>query len=974
EADGLLELDSDGDGQADDAARLAELGIDEAERITLSERFEPGDSFIRLRMKHFSSWDANWGFSPPSDAIGPYRTPSQGGDPKGCVESGSVIDVHNQILGEDLALAGLPFGLHYRSDRVPGRKIAYSLKIPLVGPEAPASLKGIELALQVAGQQHEWHFDADPDPSTQVDFHEFTWDGKDAYGRRLQGAHPVTVRIGYTYDGVMQANERFGYSGNGAEITASQTRQDITLWLEWKGTLGAADARPSGLGGWSLGIHHAYDPNGRILYRGDGGRRSADRLEPIVRTVAGGGTVDPKFASVGDLLALDANFKCEDVAVGPDGSLYIASAHQVYRVDPEGLIHLVAGAAGPEPGSDGEGILATEAWISYVSSISLDRQGVLYFSSYTEDRVRKVTSDGRIWTVAGNLNEPGYTGDGGPAEEALLDEPVDILAASDGSLYIAEMNNCIIRRIGTDGLIHTVAGQVGVWSHEGPGDGGPAVDAVLDMQVDDLAEGPDGSIYFVELWAQRIRRIDLSGKIDTVAGRGVATYENDGDGGPALEAGIRYPRSIAIGRDSSLYIATQNTIRKVGPDGIITTLAGTGESNASGDGGPASQASFSNGEGMALDAEGTLYYADESSNDNRIRSITSPLPGFMDLADEIVLPSQNGMEVFLFDAQGRHLQTLHGLTGAVLWAFEYAEDGKLAAITDGDGNRTEIDGFNPSSFSIIPPFAQPTHIDVDDEGFIQNITDPAGRVFGFTYLQEGLLTSMRDPKGQAYEFRYDSLGRLTRDEDPAGGFKEIRLDEDSLADGNIIELETAEGRVSNYRSERLSNGSWEKVNTFPGGLINRLIDKGGTSSELYLADGSRRDTQLGADSRLGMGAPLVTQQRLLTPAGLQLQMEQSREVESSSGAGLFDFDRITDTLTVNGKTSTSSYQASDRRLTLTTPTGRQLTGIIDEQGRPLQAEIVDSGIWPVEQSYDEFGRLLEIAQGADAERRTSSIA
>src|ERR1700694_3991248 len=105
----------------------------------------------------------------------------------------------------------------------------------------------------------------------------------------MQGSQPITVHIDYVYNGIYQRVERFGYNGNGIPITGDRTRQEIILWQQWQGTIGPWDARAHGLGGWSLDVHHAYDPRGRVLYLGDGSRRSASTLSPVITTVAGNG-------------------------------------------------------------------------------------------------------------------------------------------------------------------------------------------------------------------------------------------------------------------------------------------------------------------------------------------------------------------------------------------------------------------------------------------------------------------------------------------------------------------------------------------------------------------------------------------------------------------------------------------------------------------------------------------------------------
>jgi len=128
-------------------------------------------------------------------------------------------------------LTGTSFKLHYQSDRVPGYKAANIMKIPLSGASVPASLSRIEVEIDVAGQRVHHNAAAAPNQSLQ-----FTWDGQDGYGRPLQGGQPIIIRLGYVYRGVYQQVARFGYTGSGTPITGSLTRQEITLWQEWRCT------------------------------------------------------------------------------------------------------------------------------------------------------------------------------------------------------------------------------------------------------------------------------------------------------------------------------------------------------------------------------------------------------------------------------------------------------------------------------------------------------------------------------------------------------------------------------------------------------------------------------------------------------------------------------------------------------------------------------------------------------------------
>src|SRR5262249_53537415 len=251
-----------------------------------------------------------------------------------------------------VSIVGTPFNLHYRSDRVPGRTAANTLQIPLSGPQVPAGVKRIELNIEVAGQRFTQTFTAVPNQRST-----FTWDGQDAYGRTVQGSQPITVRIGYVYDGTYQQVDRFGYRGNGIPITADRTRQEITLGQRWQGTIGPWDARAQSLGGWTMHVHHAYDPEGRVLYLGDGGRRSAHTLGQVITTVAGNGL--PGLSGDGGPATQAPLAGPFGIAVAPDGSFYIAGSRVIRRVSPAGIITTVAGNGAS--GDSGDGGLAIQA-------------------------------------------------------------------------------------------------------------------------------------------------------------------------------------------------------------------------------------------------------------------------------------------------------------------------------------------------------------------------------------------------------------------------------------------------------------------------------------------------------------------------------------------------------------------------------------------------------------------------------------
>jgi hypothetical protein len=204
-------------------------------------------------LAHFTTWDCNWPYGPPDDAVAPDEPAPQTmpSNPRDCEERKCTIQVGNGTLGERIPLSGVPFALNYRSDRVPGRVDARTLRIPVSGESVSASLQSIEVRVSVAGQRVEMSFPPSPHQT-----YEFTWDGKDGYGRPLQGSAKIGVSIGYVYGAVYQeaaavraAFARF--SGAGVSLVASRRESTYTIWRRWSGWIGILDQRATGLGGWS---------------------------------------------------------------------------------------------------------------------------------------------------------------------------------------------------------------------------------------------------------------------------------------------------------------------------------------------------------------------------------------------------------------------------------------------------------------------------------------------------------------------------------------------------------------------------------------------------------------------------------------------------------------------------------------------------------------------------------------------------
>ena len=279
-----------------------------------------------------------------------------------------------------------------------------------------------------------------------------------------------------------------------------------------------------------------------------------------------------------------------------------------------GTITTVAGTG--EGSFGGDGGPAVRSQLREPRGVAVDGAGNLYIADSQNNRIRKVDSTGTITTVAGT-GAFGFSGDGGPASEAQLYSPHSVTVDGAGNLYIADSGNHRIRKVDSRGTITTVAGTGFGFSS---GDGGPAVEARLSYPEGVALDGA-GNLYIADSGNSRIRKVDSRGTITTIAGTGERGFS--GDGGPAVRSQLYFPSGVAVDGAGNLYIGDlyNNRIRKVDSRGTITTIAGTGESGFSGDGGPAIAAQFNSPTGVALDGAGNLYIGDLYNH--RIRKVDS---------------------------------------------------------------------------------------------------------------------------------------------------------------------------------------------------------------------------------------------------------------------------------------------------------------------------------------------------------------
>jgi sugar lactone lactonase YvrE len=380
----------------------------------------------------------------------------------------------------------------------------------------------------------------------------------------------------------------------------------------------------------------------------------------IVNTVAGNGYSDSNGNGTysgdnGPAIRASLNLP-QGVAVDALGNIYIVDWNNnvIRKVNSRGIITTIAGNG--TLGFSGDGNAATSAQLHHPHGVAVDGAGNLYIADTVNYRIRKVDANGIITTVAGNGTHQ-YSGDNGPAISAGFGQPEGVAVDAVGNLYIADMGSGRVRKVDTSGTITTVAGngQCTITDSYGncfSGDGGQAVNAEL-YSPWGITVDAAGNIFFADYGNSRIRKVDTNGIITTVAGNGYLDSNGSGvysgDGGPAISAGLPSPISVAVDAAGNLYIGdpVSERVRRVNKSGIISSVAGTGFTDANGNGsfngdtGPATSAAFNGPGPLAVDGAGNIYIVD--GGNQRIRtvnvsqsSIFYPIPtaiGSQDYAD-----------------------------------------------------------------------------------------------------------------------------------------------------------------------------------------------------------------------------------------------------------------------------------------------------------------------------------------------------
>lgn len=949
--DGYVDaLDSSGNGLPNDLNGNGSFS-DEVAGLSDPVAYPPNATFWRGEVDHFTPYDWNlpWGW--PGDAVAPNPagipvSDQQRPNQQDCqTQTNSYVEDRSRIFHEDIPIAGTDLTLHYASNRVDGYKTIIS--VPASGSNVPASLERIIVQVDIAGRRFNKIL---PAMSNQIA--EFAWDGRDQLGRVVTGRVSAHVKIGFEYFAVYRFGSRsglaFGQPGTGS--TGIDTRIRMTRWQE-TGMLVERDSfGPDEIAaGWTLSSQHRVDPkNPGTLYMGDGEKRT--HSSSIVKNVATG-ILYPH------LIASDAA-----------GNIYVTEAYTsgIHKISPDGTKTLIANIASRGFSGD-SGPLLNAMTNSFWGDIEFDSQGNMYILDYQNNRVRKVDSSGIIRTIVGNgirgtLPVADYNGK--KATEVPLSAPRGLAVDKQGNIYISTYNvsSPIILKIGTDGLVRVVAGT-GTYGTE-TGDGGMAINARLSNNFTSLEMDNEGNL-FIGAW-RTIRKIDPAGIITRVAGDPNVSA-SAGDGGLAINATFDTVREMEIDSQGNLIVLDKyNSIRIIYPSGVIRRLMGSGVPGGITPGvSPFDTPMWGEYIHMAIDPKGTLYLTEWHAEGFRDKTgvwkiENSTLDNYTQSGD-IAFAEEAGV-LHLLAPTGQHKQTLDLATRKVLKNFSYNSSNRLQSITDQFGNQLRLD-YTSGGVVITSADGVQTQLDINDDGHLEQVRYPDGTSYRFDYDADGLMLSETNPKGDRFDHVFDSMGRLAVVNDPEGGA--WRYAQANLADGYQETVKTtAEGNVTTYRDRSNPDQSTTSTIYGPNGSMSTFTTSAnGLSETAALSCGMTVTTQYGLDPQYKFKTASTVSEK--TPAGLTRNSSRAKTYQDVNGDKVPD--RITETSTLNGKSSNLLIDTQLSKIESTSPLGRKVTGYYNPQTLRLARQSV-SGLLDVQYGYDAKGRLGTVSQGT---RQTS---
>uniref|UniRef100_A0A8C7I3M6 Teneurin-2 n=1 Tax=Oncorhynchus kisutch TaxID=8019 RepID=A0A8C7I3M6_ONCKI len=870
-----------------------------------------------------------------------------------------------QVLHEMIDVPGTSLKLCYLSSRTSGYHSL--LKVTMTPAMVSLGLLKVHLMVAVEGHLFQKWFHASPNLA-----YTYIWDKTDAYGQRVYGLSEAVVSVGYEY-----------------ESCAS-----LIQWEKRTVVLQGFELDPSNLGGWSLDKHHILNTRSSILHKGSGENVFVSQQPPVISSVMGNGRRRSISCPSCNGLA-DSNKLLAPVALatGIDGSLYVGDLNFIRRVYPSlnttGILELRNKDFRHSNNPTHKYFLAIDPvtgalLISDTNSRHIYRVRLLTGGRLLSDSAEVVAGTGEQC-----LPFDERCGDGGKATEATLMSPKGIAVDQNGLVYFVDAT--MIRKVDQNGIISTLLGANDLTAIRPL-----SCDASMDVsQVrlewpTDLAVNPmDNSLYVLE--NNVILRITENHQVSIIAGRPMHCQVPGIDyslSKLAIHAALESATAIALSHTGLLYIAETdekkiNRVRQVSTNGEISLLAGTSSDcdckndvNCNcfhGDDGYAPDAGLNCPASLAVSPDGTLYIAD--LNNIRIRAVRAnrpgpPASGSGSMMGQYEVASPREQELYVFNGDGQHLQTVSLVTGEPLYNFTYGQDRELATVVDNCNNtlRVRREGLGQGGSSgllrlVLLPENQVVTLGLDPAGGLKSVSAQGQEVALLGYSgSTGLLATKADETGWTTFYQYDSGGRLTNVTYPTGMVtslhreieRSINIDiESSSRDDDITVITNLSSVEASYTvvQDQVRN-SYQLCNN-------------GTLRVMY-ANGMGISFHTEPHILTGSVSPTIGRRNITLPTdnGLnsiewRLRKEQTKGKVTVFGRKLRAHGRNLLSIDFDRNTRTEKIYDDHRKFTLRI--------MYDTQGRPAMW-LPSSSLAVVNVSYSTTGQLVGLQRGSMSER------
>jgi RHS repeat-associated protein len=897
--DGIVDgVDADGDGQADDLDGDKDVS-DETVGLDSQPDALPGDTMWRTAVEHFSPIDMNWpGSGPPPDAVPPPDQPPDLDNPDDpCAQGGmSDVDIRSRAMNERIPIPGTDFYLHYSTEWTEGYKLP--LTIPVTGASVPGSLEKIFVNWSIAGQA--WKKDLNSGPNQKIDF---LWDGKDFLGNLVNQRMNLTVDLGFRYPAVYYSSPAAAnqvaasFAAIGVQATGVNARQPITLWRKYEYPV--YHFRPEVAGhAWSMGrawtpdVYHFYDPTSQAVLRGDGTKITGEQLG----------------YETGTETAWNHSAGYRALAVDSDATLYflvkggIAAERELYRARAGEAPQLLVSAN------------------QRIGDLAVGPDDTVYYtqSSY----LWKIPPKAKNPVLVANLYFAYFSCFAYFGDYCSLNVDVD----SSGYAFL------VGRYPGTSGTSSLVIVAPDGTVLPNPTD--------LACTAFDVGVGSDG---FVVAACKNgpVKKIARDGKVS-----------NLGTWKPLCGDFYSYtdPTGLTVLNDNSVLVADEkcNRLRKILPDGTVTTLAGTGESGSKGDGSSPLAAQLSKPADVVVGPDSVIYLAD--SGNGRIRTIRKVQAAVEVAEGTYAIPA--GSELLVF-GEKLELQESRDITSLIPFrTFLYSENGVLKKELLADGKQVQFTADEQGRIvEIVGINGEKTTLAYDPTGNLLQIIYPTGGSFELKYNESGLITQKIDPNGNVYTYLYDEAGRATKVSDSAGGFHKYQRK--AANDVTTFTNSTATGLTTIVVDDASGEVSTSTTESPAGGVTTYQESDGGWQTTTLQPDGTVVEATYGIDPKWNTRS--LKQLSTQTPGGLTHLVDMNRTYNDAAKT-------ITDTYSVNGVATVTLHDLDDHFTQVTTALGRTSKTVHDATTGAVVWEQIGDQV-PTTFELDATGRPVKTVRG-----------